>query len=297
MKTKNIFMILLMMPAALTFTSCTSSVITGAIADADSGADLPDSGGSPDVPDGGSTDIDGGGDLPDAGVYDGGENPTDGGPSTDGGSYSGMTIEQCLKQVGWQFDFEIEANLTGFEDGNGEVCSDASTSQWYQESGSTTGFNLVIAWSSIGAGSCSLRTPPPVTDSVICIIGGTHTWETIPGVDPALRMVLVETVTDVSGDFSGDGIDDQCGPQAALIGTSVRYIVMFTEKECESGTKVWMWQPQAGDNEPFPGDIFSDPNGQATPLELCDKPGTIGPEDHLDGRKICPTAFEVEGSD
>jgi hypothetical protein len=217
--------------------------------------------------------------------------PSDGG---DGDTFAGVSVEQCIKTIGWQADYTMDADLNGITDPTGTVCTDAMTVEWYQEDPSGTTFDKIMAWDVVG--SCSTRTPEPQVDEVLCTFHGTHTWEAIPGVDPSTRMILTETIDSVTGDFDGDGTDDQCGPAAAMVGTSIRTIVTL-DGPCASGAKAWRWEPVASDTEAFPGDLYRDAGGLATPVAICSQPGEVGLDDHVPGRKICETSLRVTDPD
>ena len=202
------------------------------------------------------------------------------------------SIALCVKGLGWQSDRVVAAELNGIPAPGGETCTGGSTVEWYQENVTTTTFDRIMAWDYVGAGTCLSRNPVPMEDATLCRFSGTHTWDVIPGVDPTTRMILTEAITTVNGDFAGAGIDDKCGPASVLEGTSVRYVVQM-DGECDSGTRVWMWEPTDSDTEPFPGGAGIDTDGTAMPMVLCEEPGVIGPDDHVPGRRICPAAISV----
>lgn len=204
------------------------------------------------------------------------------------------TVQQCVQRIGWQLDYLVDSDYNGIPDEHEAGCDDAATATWFEETEGGASFRQVMAWNSDLP--CSARSPAPATDAELCEFLGGHAWSAIAGVEPSKRMALVETVATVHGDFDGDGADDKCGPASVMENTQTRYLVELAGP-CASGTKVWFWQPLAGDTEERPGDMFHDVNGAAQPAVLCTKPGTIGPADHLPNRKICGTQFVVADVD
>lgn len=205
-------------------------------------------------------------------------------------SASPLTVEQCLKQVGWQHDFVVDAEFNAITDAHGTMCNDATTATWYEEDARSDAFRQVMGWDT--ASTCGTRTPQPSTDQELCSFAGTHTFHVIPGIAPSKRMALIERVALVRGDFDGDGNDDKCGPAAITESTEVRYLAEL-DGDCVSGVKAWTWQSYGDEQAPRPGDMFREAQGTATPMVLCSSPGSVGPTDHLTGRKICPTSLVV----
>ncbi|MBI5486998.1 MAG: hypothetical protein HY905_06670 [Deltaproteobacteria bacterium] len=214
-------------------------------------------------------------------------------PDATGDTSAALTVEDCVKSIGWQYDFVIDTDMNGIMTAEGGMCLDSTTAEWFEEDATSDGFSHVLAWDSVN--SCENRTPPPDIDLELCRFRGTHSWEAIPGFDPAVRMALVEHINTVTGDYDGDGTDDKCGPANLLEGTTTRYVVEM-RGACGSGTKLELWEPEAGDDEAYPGDMYVD-GGRATPAVICHQPGTLEQADHMPGRLICPTSMTIMDED
>jgi hypothetical protein len=211
-----------------------------------------------------------------------------------GDTSAALTVADCVNTIGWQYDFAADAGFNGITNSDGIVCTGAKTVEWFQEDPAAGTYTQVMAWDN--AGMCLPRTPTPDIDDPLCTFQGTHTWEMIPGMDPNVRMALVEHVNTITGDYDGDGTDDKCGPASPLEGTTTRYVVEMSGA-CGSGTKLEIWEPQISDDEAFPGDMYATVGGVATPAVICHQPGSLDQGDHLPGRLLCPIGQSVSDAD